>query len=241
MAEDVIHSIIDLTANIHHINGVLYGECATAAATAAKTVTINGITELVAGLSIRVKFTYAQTYNGAATLNVNGLGAKNIKRIGTTNIARYEWQAGEVLDFVYDGSYWLLVDAGIATTTYYGVTKLATSATSTSTSTALTPASLNSLVLNMIANYPIFSSSETYEVGDRVRYGYNIYECKTAITTAGAWDANDWTEFPALIDMIGSGGGGLPEVTTADNGKFLRVVDGAWAAATVASATGVSF
>lgn len=33
----------------------------------------------------------------------------------------------------------------------------------------------------------------------------------------------------------------LPAVTTSDNGKFLRVVDGAWAAATVASANGVSF
>lgn len=34
---------------------------------------------------------------------------------------------------------------------------------------------------------------------------------------------------------------GLPTVTEADNGKFLRVVDGAWAAATVPSAGGVSF
>ena len=33
----------------------------------------------------------------------------------------------------------------------------------------------------------------------------------------------------------------LPAVTTSDNGKFLRVVDGAWAAATVASANGVTF
>ena len=30
-------------------------------------------------------------------------------------------------------------------------------------------------------------------------------------------------------------------VTTADNGKFLRVVNGAWAAATVDNANGVSF
>lgn len=39
----------------------------------------------------------------------------------------------------------------------------------------------------------------------------------------------------------GGTGGGLPSVTTADNGKFLRVVDGAWAAAAVPSAEGVSF
>nr|DAG01717.1 MAG TPA: hypothetical protein [Siphoviridae sp. ctSMg55] len=33
----------------------------------------------------------------------------------------------------------------------------------------------------------------------------------------------------------------LPDVTAADNGKFLRVVNGAWAAATVDNANGVSF
>ena len=33
----------------------------------------------------------------------------------------------------------------------------------------------------------------------------------------------------------------VPAVTTTDNGKFLRVVSGAWAAATVDNANGVSF
>lgn len=33
----------------------------------------------------------------------------------------------------------------------------------------------------------------------------------------------------------------LPAVTASDNGKVLRVVNGAWAAATIPSASGVSF
>ena len=33
----------------------------------------------------------------------------------------------------------------------------------------------------------------------------------------------------------------VPAVTTTDNGKFMRVVNGAWAAATVNNANGVSF
>ena len=33
----------------------------------------------------------------------------------------------------------------------------------------------------------------------------------------------------------------LPAVTTSDNGKFLRVVNGAWAAEAVSDAEGVSF
>lgn len=33
----------------------------------------------------------------------------------------------------------------------------------------------------------------------------------------------------------------LPAVTTSDNGKFLRVVSGAWAAVSISDANGVSF
>ena len=33
----------------------------------------------------------------------------------------------------------------------------------------------------------------------------------------------------------------VPSVTTSDNGKFLRVVNGAWAAVSISDANGVSF
>lgn len=39
----------------------------------------------------------------------------------------------------------------------------------------------------------------------------------------------------------GSGGSALPAVTTSDNGKVLRVVEGSWAAAALPNASGVSF
>lgn len=221
-------------------NTVYYGECSTTAGTQAKTVTISGITELTTGLSIRVKFTNAQSYNGAPTLNLNSLGAKNIRRNGTTNAARYEWLAGEVLDLVYDGDAWLMVNGGVATTTYYGHTKLATSATSTSTALAATPASINSLAQNMIAGVAVYSASSTYAVGDKVRYNYQIWECNTAITTAEAWNAAHWTALAPLQEQIDSIEE-LPAVAAADNGKVLRVVNGAWAAAALPSATGVSF
>ena len=119
---------------------VFYGTCATSAATAAKVVVCEEFAsaDLVAGTVVNVKFTNAQTYNGAPTLNVQSTGAKNVKRVGTTNAARYEWQAGEVLQFVYDGTYWMLTDGCFATTTYYGVTKLSSATNSTSTSLAAT-------------------------------------------------------------------------------------------------------
>lgn len=90
----------------------LYGTCATAAKTAAKTTTISGVTELKTGLTIFVRFTNA---NGVAnpTLKVNDLDAKAIKRYGTTapsTSAASSWNAGQVCCLVYDGTYWMLCD-----------------------------------------------------------------------------------------------------------------------------------
>lgn len=186
-----------------------YGTCSTAAGTQAKVVVCAGFA-LKTGVSIRVKFTNAQTYNGAITLNVNSTGEISVKSIGTTNAVRYCWMAGEIVSFTYDGTNWLMEDGGVATTTYYGYTKLATSATSTSTSLAVTPASINNIAQNMIANCPVYSASATYAVGDRVRYSYNVWQCNTAITTAEAWNEAHWTkiddiqtQIDEINDMIG--------------------------------------
>ena len=66
--------------------------------------------------------------------------------------------------------------------------------------------------------------------------------------TASCYDYND-NQVTLIISMSvdnsytanGFYSGSLPLVTVADNGKFLRVVNGAWAAATVSNANGVSF
>lgn len=86
-----------------------YGVCDTAAATAAKTVSIDGITAYTAGMTIAVKFTYANS-KASPTLNVNSLGAKSIYQYGTTaaagTAATTGWQAGAVVILVYDGTGW---------------------------------------------------------------------------------------------------------------------------------------
>ena len=111
------YNLKDTTAR----TGLYYGVSDTAAATVAKAVTIDGITELTTGLMIAVKFTYE---NSAAspTLNVNSLGAKNIKQYGTTNAAGTAsttgWQAGHVVILVYDGSYWQFVKGYNTNSTY---------------------------------------------------------------------------------------------------------------------------
>lgn len=46
-----------------------------------------------------------------------------------------------------------------------------------------------------------FSSSSTYEIGDRVIYSKKWYECTTAVTVAGDWNSANWTEV-VVIDEI---------------------------------------
>lgn len=39
-----------------------------------------------------------------------------------------------------------------------------------------------------------FSSSSTYAVGDYVIYEGQLYQCTTAVTTAGSWNSSNWTQ-----------------------------------------------
>lgn len=84
------------TAAISH-----YGTCETAAATAAKVVSLANFT-LVTGARITVKFTATNTA-ASPTLNVNGTGAKPIVYRGSAISASY-LAANRVYEFVYDGT-----------------------------------------------------------------------------------------------------------------------------------------
>lgn len=89
-----------------------YGVCSTAADTVAKVVTLSNRSTftLSTGAMVVIKFSNNNTAT-SPTLNVNGTGAKAIKRYGTTapgtsNTAN-GWAAGALLVLVYDGTYWL--------------------------------------------------------------------------------------------------------------------------------------
>ena len=87
-----------------------FGTCSTAAATAAKEVSITtGTFNLEAGARVSVKFSNANTAN-SPTLNVNSKGAKNIFHKGAqiTSGSNKALLAG-VVDFIYDGTQWHLI------------------------------------------------------------------------------------------------------------------------------------
>ena len=86
-----------------------YGVCYTAAATAAKTVSITGFV-LKKGASVRVKFAYSNTAS-SPTLNVNDTGAKSIVYSGYSSLLeKYYWKSGDLLTFTYNGAFWELAD-----------------------------------------------------------------------------------------------------------------------------------
>ncbi|MCI8506908.1 MAG: hypothetical protein HFI67_12070, partial [Lachnospiraceae bacterium] len=107
---------------VEHID---YGECSTAAATAAKTVACTGWI-LVKGASITVRFTVT---NSAAnpTLNVNGTGAKPIYYRGSA-ISAGNLAAGRTYLFVYNGIQFDMVGDFNTNTTYSAMTGATASA-----------------------------------------------------------------------------------------------------------------
>lgn len=195
---------IDITSNTISTAGeVIYcGNSATAAATQDKTASVDNSFTLHDGAMIRITFSNGQTYNGAPTLNVNNTGAKTVQYKSGVDGMRYLWQGGQVVDFIYRSNRdaWVMVMGALATTTYYGITKLTSSAASDSQSVALTPRSLYYLANYSIA--PFYSASSTYAVGDKVRYSYYLYECIVPITAPEAWTAGHWQQINTLQEQI---------------------------------------
>lgn len=112
-----------------------YAECGTSSTTANKVVVCPWF-KLYSGAHIRVKFTQGNSTSNP-TLNVAGTGAKSI---GFTNVSNftYMWKADAVVEFVYDGSKWLILGQGPASITNYGVTLLDNSVSNTSSGVAAT-------------------------------------------------------------------------------------------------------
>ena len=113
-----------------------FGTCSTAAATQIKVVSCAGF-ELKTGSRIAVQFTYSNTAS-QPKLNVNGTGDKFICGIDGTSVITGIWREKETIDFVYDGSWWIALGCLYATTSEYGLTRLSSSVSSTSTTLAAT-------------------------------------------------------------------------------------------------------
>ena len=100
-----------------------YGTCTTAAATAAKVVTLSGTDDfdLRPGASVTFKCSYTNTASNP-TLNVNGTGAKPVwyaSAAVTTGNLGYATYANRYITYVYDGTYWVWQNWGSDNNTTY--------------------------------------------------------------------------------------------------------------------------
>lgn len=113
-----------------------YGTSSTAAATQTKEIICDTYPTVGKGTTIFIKFANGQEYDGAIKLKINN------STYTTTGAYKYYWNAGEVVGFTYDGSNFVMHETGVASTSFYGMTKLVDSVASTSTSYAATPNSV---------------------------------------------------------------------------------------------------
>ena len=56
--------------------------------------------------------------------------------------------------------------------------------------------------LNASQFFEKFDATKTYEIGDAVSYDGKFYLCKTAISTAGAWDSTKWVETKPVMQLL---------------------------------------
>lgn len=118
--------------------GVFFGTCMTAASTNEKVVTTQqGNFKLEVGATVYVQFNTEST-STATTLNIDGTGAIAVQTSATNVLMANQIAPKSVVGFVYDGTVYRMLDGAIATTTYYGVTKLSSAVNSISTATAAT-------------------------------------------------------------------------------------------------------
>jgi hypothetical protein len=97
-----------------------YGTCSTGASTQTKSVTCSNF-EYYSGAKITVTFTNG---NIAANpkLDVNSKGAKAIYARGSALTSKDYWQSNSVVDFVYDGTYWIMCNVESQTETFNRLT-----------------------------------------------------------------------------------------------------------------------
>lgn len=122
---------------------IWYATCTTAKATADKVAntTEEGF-ELKTGASVLVRFSYGLS-DAASTLNVNGTGAKPIRRMGSGSTSKYLGGLTHSVLLMYDAvdSCWYVVNFAVATETSLGAVILSSSiATSTNTTVPTTNA-----------------------------------------------------------------------------------------------------
>lgn len=114
VSTNVADAIIELASS--GTSGLSFGTCTTAAATAAKVITVSEDQnfELAAGATVVVKFTNTNTASNV-TLNVNDEGAESIyydNAVYTGSDPKICGKASSVVIYSFDGTNWIWIGCG---------------------------------------------------------------------------------------------------------------------------------
>jgi len=104
-----VKSVNDSLAS-HSTDLVTHGVYGTASGTNTLTMTLGNVPAYVEGMLVAFKNTTANT--GAATLNINTLGAKSIKKANGNTLTSGSLKAGGIYQLRYDGSNFILLGEG---------------------------------------------------------------------------------------------------------------------------------
>lgn len=232
----------DGTAAISH-----FGQCSTAAATAAKTVSCSNFS-LVSGAEITVKFTVTNTAANP-TLNVNNTGAKPIYYRGSP-ITAGNLATGRTYRFVYDGtSYNFIGDINTDSTTSYetatqtspglmsaddkkkldGITASADAVSFTASTTSGTKVgtiTINGEATDMYA--PSSSTATSATTAEKLKTARTI-QANLASTSAASFDGSA-NVTPGVTGTLGLANGGTGATTAAAGRANLGATKVYWSA-----------
>lgn len=210
--------------------------------------TVPGITELTAGqafVMIPNKISTARV----ATLNVNGLGAKNLRvrvsgySASTASPLTTNWlAANKPVRVTYDGMWWITDIVLPSAQQLYGNIP-AEDVTYANTSSGLTATQVQAAIDELAGGAlrtQVLTTEEYNAVADKDE---NVLYILSDDTTEADIEAHiaDSDIHVTTEEKAAWNAGVLPSVSASDNGKFLRVVNGAWAAVSISNANGVSF
>jgi len=92
------------------ITTTLYGVCTALGGEADKNVMLTDVTNLIVGMTIKVKFSYANTAMNPRLL-INNTDAKPIMRNGNAAVGigmENSWPDGSIVSLTYDGTCWMI-------------------------------------------------------------------------------------------------------------------------------------
>lgn len=174
--------------------GVFFATCDSAEDAEEKVATVSGTFVLTTGTFLAVKFTNANTVS-MPKLNVNGTGVKYIVQYKNFIPSPNIWRPNQTVLFVYDGSYYVGVNLMQATTSYYGVTKLVNSVTSTATDLAAAAAAVktaydrnswDSISLTNALAIAYGGTGATSAAGARSNLGITVTQLFSGTVTTGS-------------------------------------------------------